>query len=108
MNSKINVYNILADFVIPHHWPKTSIYRLRSVRARVLKKCGRSDIEITELLPFIKKITKDSLVEKNSTLIKVRTLNTYRSVLIRYLTERIVNRHLSRWEAIKFINSITN
>ena len=76
---------------------------MRSIRARVLKACDDTNIEAKELIPVIKRITKEGLKNRNGQILKDRTLNTYRSVLLRYILERITDRKMQPWEAIKYL-----
>ena len=106
MESNINLYRILVNTSLPGHWPKSSLYRLASIKKRILRTCPDEDIGVNQLQQCIKQITKETLKTKNGKTLKTRSLNTYRSVLIRYVVETITNTRLEPWEAIQFINSL--
>ena len=105
MDAKLDHYEILSRNYKPLHWPKTSIYRFESIRARVLKKCRGVKVKDNELNSFVNKIVKDVLETKHGFPAKRRTVNTYRSVLLRYIVETILNKPLKPWEATRFIKT---
>lgn len=103
----IDVYGLLTS-ELPKHWPKPSVYRLKSVQVRILKKCKNQIVPLEQLPDFILKVTKESLIDKHGKPIKYQTLKTYRSTLFRYISERLVGESLKPWEATRFFNALKN
>jgi hypothetical protein len=99
---KIDLYKTLSDQTLPNHWPLSSIYRFNSIRKRVLSKCININVEQGELVKIVNKITRESLSKDNKNYISPRTLNTYRSVLLKYIAEKITNKQLKPWQASNF------
>jgi hypothetical protein len=99
---KIDLYNILSDPDFPNHWPLSSIYRFKSIKNRIFSKCVNIYPEQYELTKVINKITRESLSKDNKNKISPRTLNTYRSVLLKFIAEKITNKQLKPWQASNF------
>ncbi len=102
MRNYLDLYELLSEDDLPTHWPPTSLYRLRSVKTRVLKRCRGSNIPFNDVLKQIKKITNDSFSKDTHT---TRTLKTYQSVLIRFVAEKIKGHSLQPWEALSFLKN---
>lgn len=102
MDKKINLFILLSDEYRPIHWPKSSIHRLESIKRRVVNKCEDTEIETEKIMEVLNKITRESLCKNEHGTLKPRTLRTYRSVLIKFIAERITNKKLSPWQASTF------
>lgn len=104
-DKKINIYKILEEFKKPDHWPKSSVYRLQSVRARVLRRCHDEEVYLKDLIFQLRRITRESLVPPDGRLLNSDSLNTYRSVLTRYILENATDRKLKPWEATQILKA---
>jgi hypothetical protein len=88
----------------PKHWSKSSIYRLRSIRLRLLRNTKDFIIPIEELLIYINTVDLNTGNIKNS--ISPHSDKTYRSTIPRLFAERLSKRSMKPWEAIRFIKSL--
>jgi hypothetical protein len=103
-DEKVRLYQYLAEVSTPEHWPKASLYRLRSLKARVLKFCTKEEIERKNLKRQIDIMVKEFLKERTGEYLNSHTVATYRSVLTRYIIEKVTNEKLRPWQATRIIN----